>query len=161
MSQLGKVNPAGTGKLPSLPKSDEGNESYPAKAESLQQEIAKVVKERIEPIRAIKAFGSRSTVSRMMLNSLVSIVNRFTTLKDLENRYAILQFDWLLYCGKTEEQLEEEEHPQRPSIVETEMEVVGEIIDKAEEMFQKIKEVYPKNQVVIDHLDFIDKAPIL
>ena len=83
MSQSGEVNPAGTGKLPSLPKSDEGNDSYAEKAESLQQEIAKVVKERIEPIRSIKAFSTRSVVSRKMLNGLVTIVNRFTTLKDL------------------------------------------------------------------------------
>ena len=91
-----------------------------------------------------------------MLNSLASTVTKFTTLQDYEKSYALLHDDWLLYCDKTEDQLEAEQHPLMPSVVEEDMENVGELIDKAKEVFKLVKEKYPREQVVIDHLDFVD-----
>ena len=62
---------------------------------------------------------------------------------------------WILYCGKTDEELLG--HPLSQLAVDTMLEQSGNIIDRAEELFVKIKVQYPNKKEVIDYLDFVDK----
>ena len=128
------------------------------KAQALEQKIAQVKKGREGLIPALTSFSSKTIVTRKMLNTLVPMVNKFTILQDYEKSYALHHDDWLLYCGSNEDQLEAEEHHLRPSIVEADMETVGDLLDKAKEVFKMIKDKYPREQVVIDQLDFVDSS---
>ena len=109
-------------------------------------------------LTAITPFSTKTVVTRKMLNTLAPMVNKFTTLQDFEKSFALLHDDWLLYCAISEEQLEAEEHHLRPSVVEADMETVGDLLDKAKEVFKMIKDKYPREQVVIDQLDFVDSG---
>ena len=144
--------------LPGLPPSEENGETLQVKAQALEQKIAQVKKGRTGLIPAVTTFSSKTVVTRKMLNTLAPMVNKFTTLQDFEKSYALLHDDWLLYCESSEEQLEAEEHHLRPSVVEADMETVGDLLDKAKEVFKMIKDKYPREQVVIDQLDFVDSG---
>ena len=94
-------------------------------------------------------------MSRRKLIGLQNAVTYYNKLKDLDVKLDHLHFMWILYCGKTDEELLVD--PLSQLAVDTMLEQSGNIIDRAEELFVKIKVQYPNKKEVIDYLDFVDK----
>ena len=94
-----------------------------------------------------------------MVNELGVIVSLFTELKDIEREISEKYSEWLLVCGKSEAELEDADDPLKPSVMDTEIEDIGELLDKVVETFKKVKEQYPEKQEVLDYLDFLDTVP--
>ena len=114
---------------------------------------------RVKPRKRLAAFSSVTGVSRRMVNELGVIVSLFTELKDIEREISEKYSEWLLVCGKSEAELEDADDPLKPSVMDTEIEDIGELLDKVVETFKKVKEQYPEKQEVLDYLDFLDTVP--
>ena len=96
-------------------------------------------------------------MSRQALAGVQSKVNLRTEVIDLDIQLESLYSEWVLICGKTEDELEEASDPIRPSLIEASFEESGSVLDKVDEVFKGIKAQYPDKQQVIDYLDFVDK----
>ena len=67
-----------------------GNNSNSTGGDEIQNQILEVVNERQKLLKFLKPLSLNTAVNRKILSSLVSQVNRYTTLKDLERKYADL-----------------------------------------------------------------------
>ena len=83
----------------------------------------------------------------------------YRDLKDIEKSISQTYSEWSLVCGKTEEQLENENHLLKPSLIDQEIDDIGNLIDKVEATFKSVKQQYPDKQEIIDYLDFVDSVP--
>ena len=127
-----------------------------AEAENLANSIAELRLKREKPKQRLVAFSNVSVVSRRMLNEIGVIVSLYRELKDIEQRISQKFSEWLIVCGKTEDELENENCPLKPSLIDKEIDDIGILVDKVE---STVKQQYPEKQEVIDYLDFIDAVP--
>ena len=135
------------------------NQVEEEKAKTLATRIDDCIDNRAELLKYVESFSKKGKVSRKMLDALQEKVSDYDKLVDYDSRLAIDHDNWLVCCGVTEEQLEQESHRLRPSVIDPLFDHSGEIKDKVKELFKTIKEQYPKEQKVIDYLDFIDVRP--
>ena len=134
-------------------------QNNPDEAENLAKLLTELRLKRDKPKRRLLAFSNVTGVSRRMLNEIGVIVNLYRDLKDIEKSISQTYSEWLLVCGKTEEQLENESHLLRPSLIDQEIDDIGNLIDKVEATFKSVKQQYPDKQEIIDYLDFVDSVP--
>ena len=106
----------------------------------------------------MKEFSKRSSVSRQALAGVGNKVTLRQQIVDLDTQLDSKYYEWLDCCDKTSEDLEGSDDPLRPSLIASKFEESGEILDKVDDLFKQIKGQYPEKQVVVDYLDFIDKA---
>ena len=122
--------------------------------------IEKNLTDRQRPLRMLKEFSKNTSgsVSRQALAGVANKVHLRQQIETLDNQLDAQYYEWLDCCGQTSEDLESAVDPLRPSLIASKFEESGEILDKVDEIFKKIKDQYPDKQVVIDYLDFIDKS---
>ena len=75
-----------------------------------------------------------------MLNELGEIVTRYKELEDIEREIAGKYRKWLVWCGKEQTELEQEENPLCPSIIDKEIDEAGELLYKVAETFNLVKQ---------------------
>ena len=79
-------------------------------------------------------------------------VSLYTKVKELDVNLEYLHSEWLDCCGLTVDELEEQSHALRPSLINKKFDESGDIIDNVEAAFKSIKKAWPEKQVVVDHL---------
>ena len=126
--------------------------------EQMKAAIEKILIDRQKPLRILKEFSKRSSVSRQALAGVANKVTLRQQIVDLDTQLDSKYYEWLDCCDKTSEDLESSDDPLRPSLIASKFEESGEILDKVDDLFKQIKGQYPEKQVVVDYLDFIDKA---
>ena len=127
------------------------------KMNDLREAIQKILSDREKPLRLLKTFSNATMVSRQMLVGVQSKVALRTQVKELDVQLDYQHSEFLDVCGISVENLEDQNDPLRPSLIAAKFDESGDILDKVDEAFKKIKEKYPEKQEVIDFLDFIDK----
>ena len=163
MSDAGQLREGGLGGKEAVngpPSTEPDHEAKAEEAALLATALSDLRKRRDKPRKRLLAFSSVTGATRRMLNELGAIVTLFRDLKDIEKDVSAKYSEWLLVCGKNEADLEAEDNPLKPSVIDEEIEDVGKLVDKVEEAFKLVKQQYPEKQEVIDYLDFIDMAPI-
>ena len=128
----------------------------PQSADNLSNSIQQNLNDREKPLRMLNQFASQSNASRAMLAAVQNKVSLYTKVKELDVNLEYLHSEWLDCCGLTVEELEEQSHALRPSLINKKFDESGDIIDKVEAAFKSIKKAWPEKQVVVDHLDFVD-----
>ena len=151
-STLEQVQPGAGNKEDTVEKVTDNSGTDPA---VLKQQILNILKQREEPLKLLENFTMNVVISRSKLTGLQNRVSYYNKLKDLDVKLDHFHAKWILYCGLSEEDLEKESLGQ--AAIEAKLTESGEVIDKAEEMFEKIKVQYPERREVIDFLDFIEK----
>ena len=85
-----------------------------------------------------KAFIKKEAVTRGDLIRLKSLVTSSDAFKVIDKQLTVAQRKWLAVCGKSEEDLDNEEDTFSPSIFEPMLDQFGEEQDKLEDQFLKI-----------------------
>ena len=135
------------------------DEAAQAEAATLANALGKLRARRVEIKKLLLSFSNATVVTRRMLNELGEIVTRYKELEDIEREIARKYRKWLVVCGKEQTELEQEENPLCPSIIDKEIDEAGELLDKVEEIFKLVKQKYTEKQAVIDYLDFVESDP--
>ena len=138
---------------------EEGDDTDLEEATTLANALTELRKRRVKPKKRLLAFSSVTGVSRRMLNELGVIVSLYREVKDIEREISDKYSEWLIVCGKDETVLEDENNPLKPSVMDKEIEDMGELVDKVEEAFKLVKNQYSEKQEVIDYLDFVEAVP--
>ena len=128
--------------MPDIPKevvekmAGKDNQVEEEKAKTLATRIDDCIDNRAELLKYVESFSKKGKVSRKMLDALQEKVSDYDKLVDYDSRLAIDHDNWLVCCGVTEEQLEQESHRLRPSVIDPLFDHSGEIKDKVKELFQ-------------------------
>lgn len=138
----------------------ENEEKIEEKVKDLVGRIVLGLEERKDLLKYVGAFAKKETVTRMMVDNLRKEVENYNKLDDLDTKFADTYTDWIVCCGKSSDQLEQENHPWKPSVVEPMFDESGDLKDKVLSLFKKVKEQFPNNQKVINYLDFIDTVRV-
>ena len=138
----------------------ENEEKIEEKVKDLAGRIVLGLEERKDLLKYVGAFAKKETITRMMVDNLRKEVENYNKLDDLDSKFAENYTDWLVCCGKSSDQLEQENHPWKPSDMEPMFDVSGDLKDKVLSLFKKVKEQFPNVQKVINYLDFIDNVPV-
>ena len=137
MSDAGQLREGGGGlggkeAVNGPPSIEPDHEAKAEEAALLATALSDLRKRRDKPRKRLLAFSSVTGATRRMLNELGAIVTLFRNLKDIEKDVSAKYSEWLLVCGKNEADLEAEDNPLKPSVIDEEIEDVGKLIDKVE-----------------------------
>ena len=132
--------------------------TLPTGPDEIKAELNKLIDDRAKPLRILNLFAKKGPVSRQMLTAVQNKVALYNEVKDLDIRLDYLHSEFLDCCGQTPEQLNEANDPLSPNKIEEKFTESGDILDRVEETFRAIKNAHPDKQVVIDHLEFLDKT---
>ena len=88
------------------------------KAEDLLTQLNNNLAERKAHYLILKAFTQKQTISRSDRASLNNYVEAFNSLKTYDSAMGLAHSQFILVCGKSDKQLEDEKHAWAPSMAE-------------------------------------------
>ena len=121
-------------------------------ARQLLESITEGLKGRAKHYKVTKAFAEKTAIGRQDLLLLDSVVKSYDALCKMDAKIAENHAAWLVACGKTSEQLDNENHNLSPKNMGDLLEQYCDISDKVEAQFKQILEQYPENIAVETHL---------
>ena len=121
-------------------------------AEQLLESITEGLKGRAKHYKVTKPFAEKTVITRQDLLLLDSVVKSYEALCEIDAKIAENHAAWLVACGKTSEQLDNENHNLSPKNMGDLLEQYCDVSDKVEDHFKKILEQYPEKTAVKTHL---------
>ena len=109
----------GKGTVGGPPPTVPDHEAIAEEAAALATALSDLRKRRDKPRKRLLAFSSVTGATRRMLNELGVIVSLFGELKDIEKDISAKYSEWLLVCGKNEDELEAENSPLKSPVLLT------------------------------------------
>ena len=106
--------------------------------------------------KELQVFSKITNVTRRCLANVGHLVSNYYRLKDAEAKLAKVHSRFLIYCGKSEEALESENHALKSSYADSIFDEWGEILDNCKIAFKLVKDKYPESDMVVNYLDFVD-----
>ena len=97
---------------------DVGEEEVDQAAQVEASTLTDLRKRSAKPKKWLSAFSKLAGLSRRMLNELSLIVSLFREFKYIERDISEKFSEWLLVCGKSETELEDENNPLKPSLID-------------------------------------------
>ena len=114
-------------------------------SEQLLESITEGLKGRAKHYKVTKPFAEKTAITRQDLLLLDSVVKSYEALCEIDAKIAENHAAWLVACGKTSEQLNNENHNLSHKNMGDLLEQYCDISDKVEDQFKKILEHYPEN----------------
>ena len=105
------------------------------KAEDLLTQLNNNLAERKANYLILKAFTQKQTISRSDRASLNNYVEAFNNLKTYDSAMGLAHSQFILVCGKSDKQLEDEKHAWAPSMAENLFEESEKVADATEAKF--------------------------
>ena len=125
----------------------------PDKAEQLVKIMTDYMEGRTEHFGLTKSFSKKETFTRAVLQRLETYVTSYNAWKEIDGNLASTHLKWLQVCGKTEKDLEDENHIFKPSTVDNLLIEASEVGEQAEKQFLKVMDQFPDRVEVSTHLN--------
>ena len=120
------------------------SESETEDAEKLSETITKSLKGRAKHYKVTKPFAEKVSITRQDLLLLDNVVKSYDALLEIDRKLAVDHAAWITVCGKTSEQLDQENHKFSPKNMTDLFEQYCEVSDKVEEQFKQILIQFPE-----------------
>ena len=133
-------------------KMSEGESDKEEGAEELHKNITDGLKKRAKHYKITKPFAEKDPITRRDLLLLAECVRNYDALKVIDEKLMVDHVKWLAVCGKSAEDLNNEDHNFSPKNFDILMDQYCETSDKVEAQFEKILEQFPDKTEVIAHL---------
>ena len=131
-----------------------------AEADAALEKVKTTVEQRKPVLVQVEGFSKRQTIVRRTLNSLNTKVADYQNLIDLDTKLSTEFEYWLNMCGVSEQQLENDGHQFRPSVID---EILGHseaVLTAVKCLFVKIRDQFSKDdskdEAVLETLEFLN-----
>ena len=131
-----------------------------------ERRLLDLLEERKETSKVVERFSATDistivTRKARFLPTLQSKVSTYRELQELDEKLATQYETWIEKTGKTEEELEEEEHELRPSYIDGLLRESLDIQERVLSLLREIKLKFAEAEAVREHLSFVKTGPAL
>ena len=131
-----------------------------------ERRLLDLLEERKETSKVVERFSATDistivTRKARFLPTLQSKVSTYRELQELDEKLATQYETWIEKTGKTEEELEDEEHELRPSYIDGLLRESLDIQERVLSLLREIKLKFAEAEAVREHLSFVKTGPAL